>query len=162
MSNSLTTVIPFTSNHKDARDPSTLIGLHVKAGSNVGEFEYPYVIQTVEEGVVHIELHLSGRYHTLHLDHHLYMAIEAATNHKPVKIVEAVFGRRSIDVRWPKWCWVKDLRGKIVKEEFDVIGLRLENMTAMGWIWGEDDIQEFHNSGLYADAYVSLDKEPWT
>ncbi|KAL8894553.1 MAG: hypothetical protein Q9207_008477 [Kuettlingeria erythrocarpa] len=159
MPSALTKIIPFPGDRIDARNPSTLVGLHIKAGSIVGEYWYPYIIQTVEEGAINIELRPPGNFHSLHINEDLEEAIDAATDEKPVEILEAVLGHRIRHVRWPNWVEKEEMRGRVKIEEFDVIGLRLAGMRRIRWIWGEDDEQEFDDAGLYASAYISYGKQ---
>ncbi len=159
MANDFIAIIPFTNEKNDARDPSTLVGLQIKSGSSVGGYLCIYTIQTVEEGPINIELRVDGDFESLRADIELWRAIAAATDKKPVQIVEAVLGRRSINRRWPDWRGNEEMRGKVRREEFDVIGLRLAGMSAIGWIWGEYDEQDFYKAH-YASAYISLSKIP--
>ncbi len=154
-----TKIIPFPGDRIDARNPSTLVGLHIKSGSIVGDYLYPYIIQTVEEGAINIELRPPGNFHSLHIKADLKEAIEAATNEKPVEILEAVLGRKTKIVCCPNWVDEEDMRGRAKIEEFDVIGLKPAGMRRIRWIWGEDDEQEFDDAGLYASAYVSFGRQ---
>ncbi len=154
-----TKIIPFPGDKIDARNPSTLVGLHIKAGSIVGDYWYPYIIQTVEEGAINIELRPPGNFHSLHIKADLKEAIDAATDEKPVEILEAVLGRKIKNVRCPDWVEDEEMRGRAKIEEFDVISLRLAGMWRIRWIWGEDDEQEFDDAGLYASAYISLGRQ---
>ncbi|KAI4137879.1 MAG: hypothetical protein LQ341_004934 [Variospora aurantia] len=147
-------IVQFPLDRIDSRDPHTLIGLHVKGGSLLGQYDNPFVIQTVEKGPILIGLRNTGPFHTLHIGKYLLTALEAATDENPLKILGAALGRRSTDVQWPTDSVNVELRGKFKEEVFELIGLRLEGMRCMAWIWGEDYTKEFKNFGLYSSAWI--------
>ena len=94
------------------------------------------------------------------MDQHLRHAIQAATDANPVKIVRAVVAHRSINVAYPRGSEIRiEMWAGVVKEEFYIVGIKLEGMDDMGWIWGQDSEEEFYNSGLYSWAFVMKKEE---
>lgn len=146
-------IVQFPFDRIDSRDPHTLIGLHVKGGSLFGQYNNPLVIQTVEKGPILIGLRNTGLFHALRIGKYLLTALEAATDEHPLQILGAALGRRSTDVQWPTDSVNVELRGKF-KEVFELISLRLEEMSCIAWIWAKDYTKEFKHFGLYSSAWI--------
>lgn len=127
-----TTIIPFDNNEWD---PAQLVGLHV-TGVSSEDYAYPWEIHVQEhEEPIEIELSNGGRYHGPTMDVRLRTVLRRATKKRPLQILEGVVGQRRTKVKWPASSHFPDMRGKTFMEEYRLVGLRLEGMDKIGWIW---------------------------
>ena len=140
-------------------DPSTLVGLHIKKTNIRGcalEKSHDYclyptlkLVEGAEE--VHFTIDCErhdARYHGFEMDRKLSDALREIVEEKPVKIAEAVAGT----------CWrftPKPVRKGYGEHIYKAVGLRLEGMDDIGWIWG----RESKNGGTifsYCDVNVMI------
>lgn len=117
-------------------DPSSLVGLHIKKMNVHSSHPEKYPILKLVEGekevyfTTHCERH-DPQYHDLEMDLKLDHALGAITEEKPVKIAEAVAGTR--------WKFApKPVRKGYGEHSYKMVGLRLEGMDDIGWIWGRE------------------------
>ena len=117
-------------------DPSALVGLHIEKTNVRGySLEISPTLKLVEVAkevrfVIDCERH-DIRYHGFEMDQNLADALKVITKEKPVKIVEAVTGA----------CWrfvSNPVRKGYGEHKYNMVGLRLEGMEGIGWIWGRE------------------------
>ncbi|KAF2416695.1 hypothetical protein EJ08DRAFT_703567 [Tothia fuscella] len=140
------------------RDPCTLVGLHVCRDLErhaLGHLlihidEERHEKQTVPAVVV--DAGPLGRYHRLVLEPSLSSAFKSIKHEQPVKIMEAVTGVMRKNMIVP------NIVGESMKithtDGFYLLGLRLEGMSEIGWICGQDANKEFAGEPLFSSVVL--------
>ena len=136
------------------RDPATLVGVEI-VGAEVDEFDYPMCLQCKDGERVTIEMGgAMGRYHSLQCDGLLSRALTRATKERPVKILKAATVQRRSLVKGRRMYMVGVQKPYI--ETYKMIGLRVQGMTRIGYIWGQDTEND-EMSMKYCDAMTVKD-----
>ncbi|KAF2416696.1 hypothetical protein EJ08DRAFT_703568 [Tothia fuscella] len=90
------------------------------------------------------------------MDEHLRTALISIEEGQKVEILEAVTGHRDTEVHWQEQ-ETDDYEVKVAKiswrEQYNVSGLRLEGMSRIGYIWGQDNHCGFEDTGKFCDVF---------
>ncbi|KAF3933973.1 hypothetical protein ABW19_dt0208364 [Dactylella cylindrospora] len=147
------------------RDPRSLIGKRIVSVSDVANYPRSVVITLAGDAKALIEIHIraSSFNFIVEISDQLRAHLAKASNDSPVKITGAASGYKKVVYAAPLCRTtkeLKELKATKVTDEFTLIGLKLEGMTEMGWIWGEDYKRSFKEGKLKADAYIADDANP--
>ncbi|KAK6499113.1 hypothetical protein TWF481_011684 [Arthrobotrys musiformis] len=145
-------------------DPASLIGKHV-----IGFLDdYPLSLTLSESPDKPLEIHFGGecgggKDFEYFIDDHLRSALEkAASNdphHCPVKIIDAYSGEVTKRYEIPSNDRLPQYRGKIWYDTFTCVGIRLEGMKEIGYIWGEDTGKSWDELCFYCGTFIATDEQ---
>ena len=157
-------------------DPATLVGLQIY-GFVLNEEGCELVLDVGQGQQIRIEArYASMRYAEIAMDEHLHAAIshlerehdygqankplENDPTRKPLLVLEASLGiRRSTVAKDPQESSRKKPELETWVENHKVIGLRLQGMKAMGWIFCRDGEDDPLNPGFESVAIISYEGE---
>ncbi|KAK6339924.1 hypothetical protein TWF718_009313 [Orbilia javanica] len=144
-------------------DPASLIGKHV-----IGFLDdYPLYLTLSESAEKPLEIHFGGEYgggkdFEYFMDDHLRSALEKAAGggaRHPVKIIDAHVGEVSKKYEVPKNQKLPQHNGKIWHDKLTCVGLRLEGMKEIGYIWGEDVEKAWDEFCLYCGTFIATEEQ---
>ncbi|KAF3100607.1 hypothetical protein TWF706_006160 [Orbilia oligospora] len=147
----------------NALDPASLIGKHV-----IGFLDdYPLSLTLSESAEKPLEIHFGGEYgggkdFEYFIDDHLRSALEKAASdgfRRPAKIVDAHVGEVTKKYEVPKNEKLPQHNGKLWHDKLTCVGLRLEGMKEIGYIWGEDTEKAWDEFCLYCGTFIATDKQ---
>ncbi|KAK6538353.1 hypothetical protein TWF694_011233 [Orbilia ellipsospora] len=151
-------LIKFPYNGKTV-DPTSLIGLNFLSAS--AEYSYPLTL-TVRRGrqkQFKYEIHskCTGRFFNIQVSTNLKQQFSQATSAQPLKIIKAASGEKEVMYAAPmchKICKMRKMAGMKMVDKFTLIGLQLQGMSEMGWIWAEDVEGSFEEGILKASVFI--------
>ncbi|KAK6352743.1 hypothetical protein TWF696_004746 [Orbilia brochopaga] len=146
-------IMPFNPAKCPGRDPAILVGKHIIQAKTWTD---NVLILTLQERnrqiwISNVDGSLPFIIQTCPLlGEHLWKV-----NHdNPLKIIAAVRGKKSVAYAAPFNLRHRELHGKLRIDKFDLVGLQLEGMEEMGWIWAEDMQDSFEAGALKASVYM--------
>ncbi|KAF3914667.1 hypothetical protein AA313_de0204529 [Arthrobotrys entomopaga] len=139
-------------------NPENLVGKYV-----IGFLDdYPLSI-TLPGGDEPVEIHFGGKYgggkdFEYKIDGHLRAALERAArfgSQNPCKIIAAHTAEATMTYSVPPNRNLPQYTGKQWNDKLSVVGLRIEGMKEMGYIWGEDVEKAWEETCLYCGTYIT-------
>ncbi|KAF3923066.1 hypothetical protein ABW20_dc0105445 [Dactylellina cionopaga] len=141
------------------RDPSTLIGLPLIACTP--EYAYPLTLTFRQRSPkpLNIEIHstILGRFFNIETCDLLKTHLPKATRSKPLKVIATALGSKEVIYAAPLCIKKRRLQGKRQVDKFNLIGIQLEGMDEMGWIWAEDMERSFEEGKLHGSVYIATE-----
>ncbi|KAJ6263823.1 hypothetical protein Dda_2395 [Drechslerella dactyloides] len=135
------------------RDPQTLVGKHII--KSTPWHSYPMVLTLREEPkAIHINGTVTGRFFTIETCDSLKTHLAKASPKTPLKIIAAAWGQKQVAYTAPRCPEKRELYGKKQVDLFNLVGLQLEGMQEIGWIWSEDMINSFEEGQLKASVFI--------
>ncbi|EPS37229.1 hypothetical protein H072_9021 [Dactylellina haptotyla CBS 200.50] len=144
-------------------DPASLIGKHI-----IGFLDdYPLYLTLLEDNGKTLEIHFGGEYgggkdFEYFIDDTLRTALELAAKRgkaKPTKIIDAHTAEVNKPYEVPVNQKLPEHNGKIWHDKFSVVGLRLEGMKQIGYIWGEDTEKAWEEFCLYCGTFIASEEQ---
>ncbi|KAF3923059.1 hypothetical protein ABW20_dc0105225 [Dactylellina cionopaga] len=144
-------------------DPATLIGKHV-----IGFLDdYPLSLTLMESLTKPLEIHFGGPYgggkhFEYFLDSHLRTALESAAKNgssRPVKIIGAHVAETTKTHEVPHNEKLPQHNGNTWHDKLACVGLKLEGMKEMGYIWGEDTERAWEEFCLYCGTFIATEEQ---
>lgn len=96
------------------------------------------------------------------IDDHLRSALENAAKDgagAPVKIVDAHVGEVTKKYAVPHNEKLPQHNGKLWRDRFTCIGIRLQGMKEIGYMWGEDTEKSWDEFCLYCGTFIATDEQ---
>ncbi|KAK6523395.1 hypothetical protein TWF281_001375 [Arthrobotrys megalospora] len=144
-------------------DPASLIGKHVTGFLD----DYPLYLTLAEAPEKPLEIHFGGEYgggkdFEYFIDEHLRSALEKAAKNGskvPVKIIDAHVGETTKKYEVPHNEKLPQHNGKPWYDRFTCVGLQLEGMKEIGYMWGEDTEKAWDEFCLYCGTFIATDEQ---
>ncbi|EPS37246.1 hypothetical protein H072_9020 [Dactylellina haptotyla CBS 200.50] len=153
---------PFKEKH---RDPATLVDLYILSATK--EYSYPLILEVCEgprrsrrHQPFQVEIHSEclGRFFTIETCDLLREHFQRLTPSKSLKIIAAASGSKQVIYAAPLCPKKRRMQGTKQTEKYHLIGLQLEGMDEMGWIWAEDMERSFEEGKLKASVYIPTER----
>ncbi|EWC44869.1 hypothetical protein DRE_00928 [Drechslerella stenobrocha 248] len=148
-------LIPFDGQGKS---PTVLVGRHILAATPSDT--YPLIFTTREGNQRQFQIHstVTGRYFAIQTCALLKRHLSRVGVGRPSKVIAAASGRKEVVYAAPFCAKKRRLYGKKQVDIFNLIGLQLEGMSEMGWIWAEDMRSSFEEGVLRASVYIGFSR----
>ncbi|KAK6499114.1 hypothetical protein TWF481_011685 [Arthrobotrys musiformis] len=146
-------IIPFTG---PGEDPASLVGLLLISATPIHGYPLTLSFRQYRKGPRDVEIHSSvlGRFFHVEVCDLLREHLPKATGIHPLKVIAAAFGSKKVEYSAPYALPYRHLFRKKRTDEYNLIGLQLEGMSRMGWIWAEDLDRSFEEGQIKSSVYI--------
>ncbi|KAK6339925.1 hypothetical protein TWF718_009314 [Orbilia javanica] len=153
--------IPFTG---PGEDPAVLVGLRLISVSQLHQYPLILSFRQYRRAPRDVQIHSSvvGRFFNVEVCDLLREHLPKASDIHPLKVIAAAFGSKKVEYSAPYSLQHRDLFRKKQVDEYKLIGLQLEGMNRMGWIWAEDLDRSFEEGQIKASVYIPTEIVPTT
>ncbi|KAK6523394.1 hypothetical protein TWF281_001374 [Arthrobotrys megalospora] len=145
--------VPFTGK---GGDPASLVGLLLIGATPIHQYPLILSFRQPRKAPRDVEIHsdVLGRFFNIEVCDLLREHLPQASGVRPLKVIAAEFGSKRVEYSAPYSLKCRQWFKKKRTDEYNLIGLQLQGMDRMGWIWAEDLDRSFEEGRLKASVYI--------
>ncbi|KAK6352134.1 hypothetical protein TWF730_008965 [Orbilia blumenaviensis] len=147
--------IPFKDTGKD---PASLVGQLLISATPIGQYPLTLSFRQTRRPPLDVQIHsvVLGRFFNIEVCDLLREHLSKASDVRPLKVIAATLGTKRVEYSAPYCMKKRSLFRKKQTDVYDLIGLQLQGMSRMGWIWAEDLDRSFEEGQLKASVYIPM------
>ncbi|KAK6513626.1 hypothetical protein TWF506_008063 [Arthrobotrys conoides] len=152
-------IVPFAG---PGENPADLVGLLLISATPIHHYPLTLSFRQPRGYPRDVQIHSSvlGRFFNIEICDLLREYLSKASDVRPLKVIAAAFGSKQVEYSAPYSLRYRHLFRRKRVDEYNLIGLQLEGMNRMGWIWAEDLDRSFEEGQIKASVYIPTEIVP--
>ncbi|KAF3914689.1 hypothetical protein AA313_de0205914 [Arthrobotrys entomopaga] len=140
-------------------NPTSLIGLNFLSASTESSCSLILIVRRGRQKDFKHEIHSDclGQFFKIEMSDNLKRQFSKASPSKPLKIINAASGEKEVMYTAPMCRNKPEVYGTKQVDRFTLIGLQLQGMDEMGWIWAEDMKRSFEEGMLKSSVFIAME-----
>ncbi|EGX53119.1 hypothetical protein AOL_s00007g68 [Orbilia oligospora ATCC 24927] len=152
-------IVPFAG---PGENPAVLAGLLLISATPVHQYPLTLSFRQPRRYPLDFQIHSSvlGQFFNIEICDLLREHLSKVSSVHPLRVIDAAFGSKKVEYSAPYSLRYRHLFRKKRVDEYKLIGLQLEGMNRMGWIWAEDLDRSFEEGQIKASVYIPTKAVP--